>query len=220
VTTPNTTKRRPGRPPITDVARRNTRERLIRCGIEILTEQGFGRTGIEQVLARVGVPKGSFYHYFPSKEAFGCAVIEGYAYYFAKKLDRWLLDDSQPALQRLTNFIEDGKAGLRRFEFRRGCLIGNMGQELGGSHSEFRELLESVFLDWQTRIENCLELARTNGEIQAASNTKELAYFFWIGWEGAVLHAKLVRDTAPLDLFFTKYFADLTGNTKPGTANL
>ena len=129
-------RRRPGRPPKVDGSRLATRERLVRAGIEILTEQGFASTGIDAVLKRVGVPKGSFYHYFASKEAFGHAVIEGYAAYFARKLDRWLLDATRSPLERLRDFVADGKAGLRRFEFRRGCLIGNLGQELGGTHGK------------------------------------------------------------------------------------
>ena len=62
--------------------RMNTREALIRCGIELLTEQGFRTTSIEEVLNRVGVPKGSFYHFFKSKDDFGTAVIENYVDYY------------------------------------------------------------------------------------------------------------------------------------------
>ena len=202
-------RRRPGRPPKRDDARRETRERLVRAGIEILTEQGFASTGIDAVLRRVGVPKGSFYHYFPSKEAFGRAVIEGYAAYFARKLDRWLCNENRLPLDRLRDFVEDGKAGMRRFEYRRGCLIGNLGQELGGTHDSLREPLEAVFGDWQARVARCLEAARDAGELAPDADCTALAGFFWIGWEGAILRAKLVRDTAPIDLFADRFFAGL-----------
>ncbi|HEY5789888.1 MAG TPA: TetR/AcrR family transcriptional regulator [Gammaproteobacteria bacterium] len=201
--------RRPGRPPGGDDARRATRERLVRCGIEILTEQGFASTGIDAVLKRVGVPKGSFYHYFTSKEAFGRAVIDGYAAYFARKLDRWLLDPSRPPLQRLRDFVADGKRGIERFGFRRGCLIGNLGQELGGTHDGFREPLEAVFRDWQGRVEVCLRAAVASGDLAADADCARLAEIFWIGWEGAILRAKLVRDLTPIDLFVDHFFAGL-----------
>ena len=202
-------RRRPGRPPKVDGSRQATRERLVRAGIEILTEQGFASTGIDAVLKRVGVPKGSFYHYFASKEAFGHAVIEGYAAYFARKLDRWLLDTSRAPLDRLRDFVADGKAGLRRFGFRRGCLIGNLGQELGGTHAGLREPLEAVFADWQGRVARCLDDAVAAGDLAADADTTRLAEIFWIGWEGAILRAKLVRDTAPVDLFTEHFFAGL-----------
>jgi len=203
-------KRRPGRPPKTDDSHHETRERLVRCGIELLTEKGFACTGIDEVLKKVGVPKGSFYHYFKSKDAFGRAVVDGYAAYFANKLDRWLLNEKRAPLDRLRDFVEDGKDGLRRFDFKRGCLIGNMGQELGSTNEEFREPLEDVFLDWQARVERCLGLAKSTGEISDDADCAKLAAFFWIGWEGAVLRAKLVRDTAPVDLFTDTFFAGLT----------
>ncbi|MBL4615809.1 MAG: TetR/AcrR family transcriptional regulator [Magnetovibrio sp.] len=202
-------KRRSGRPPKTDGAQRETRERLVRCGIEILTEHGFASTSIDVVLKKVGVPKGSFYHYFSSKDGFGRAVIEGYATYFAAKLDHSLLDESRPPLDRLRDFIIDAQDGMVRHDFRRGCLIGNMGQELGGIHDEFRELLESVFLDWQNRVERCLIAAQKKGHLARTANCAELAAFFWIGWEGAILRAKLVRSTAPLNIFAEAFFAGL-----------
>ena len=86
---------RRGRPPKVNRDNPDTRDALVRCGTEILTEQGFLSTGIDTVLSRVGVPKGSFYHYFQSKEDFGHAVLENYAGYFARKLDRCLLDASR-----------------------------------------------------------------------------------------------------------------------------
>lgn len=207
---PNAPKKRGrGRPPKTDGTQRDTRERLVRCGIEILTEQGFASTGIDVVLKKVGVPKGSFYHYFSSKNDFGRAVIEGYATYFAAKLDHWLLDESRPALDRLRDFVVDAQDGMTRHEFRRGCLIGNMGQELGGINDEFREPLEAAFLDWQSRVEGCLIAAQKEGQLAPDANCAELAAFFWIGWEGAILRAKLVRSTAPLNIFAEAFFASL-----------
>ncbi|WP_163009315.1 TetR/AcrR family transcriptional regulator, partial [Pseudomonas viridiflava] len=57
--------RRPGRPPKVDRDNLETRETLLRRGLEVLTEQGFSATGIDYILKEIGVPKGSFYHYFP-----------------------------------------------------------------------------------------------------------------------------------------------------------
>lgn len=208
-TNSETKRRRVGRPRGDDQARQQTRERLLRCGIEILTEKGFASTGIDEILKTVGVPKGSFYHYFSSKDDFGRAVIEGYAAYFADKLDRWLRDETVTPLARMQNFVKDAKDGMARHNFKRGCLIGNMGQELGTTHAEFRDALEAVFHDWQARVSACLALAQTAGEISPNADCEQLAEFFWIGWEGAILRAKLTRSNAPLDLFANTYFAGL-----------
>lgn len=204
-----TEKRGRGRPPLQEGARQETRERFIRCGIELLTEQGFASTGIEAILSRVGVPKGSFYHYFSSKDEFGQAVIDGYAEYFGTKLDSALLNERRAPLDRLRDFVADARQGMKRHSYKRGCLIGNMGQELGSTHDVFREQLEKVFLDWQHRVERCLHQARDAGEIRSDADCVQLAAFFWIGWEGAILRAKLVRNAEPLDLFTETFFAGI-----------
>ncbi|MCF8151946.1 MAG: TetR/AcrR family transcriptional regulator [Burkholderiaceae bacterium] len=206
--------RRPGRPPKTSDSPFDTREKLVRLGTEILTEKGFLNTGIDELLKRASVPKGSFYHYFASKEAFGHAVVDNYAAYFARRLDRSLLDERQAPLQRLMNFVRDAKTGMARFDFRRGCLIGNMGQELGAGHEGFRQRLDEVLSDWQARVATCLDAAKAAGQLAPQADSQQLAAFFWIGWEGAVLRAKLVRSDAPLELFATHFFAGLPSDAK------
>jgi len=69
-----------------------TRESLVRAGLVALTEKGFSATGIDEILKAVGVPKGSFYHYFDSKEAFGAELIDRYGQYFARRLERFFAD--------------------------------------------------------------------------------------------------------------------------------
>ncbi|MBS0370164.1 MAG: TetR/AcrR family transcriptional regulator [Proteobacteria bacterium] len=208
-TAPVISPRRRGRPPKSANGFSETREALLRAGVEVLTEKGFSATGIDQILSRVGVPKGSFYHFFPSKEAFGSALIERYAGYFARKLDRFLLDESQPPLQRLHNFVADAADGMARFEFRRGCLVGNLGQETASLPDALRLQLSAVFADWETRVATCLEAARANSAISADADCQRLANCFWIGWEGAVLRAKLEASSRPLEVFADFFFAGL-----------
>jgi len=201
--------RGPGRPPKVDRENFETREALIRCGTEVLTEQGFMSTGIDGILKRVGVPKGSFYHYFESKEAFGRAVLDNYATFFCRKLDRWLLDESMSPLERLAGFVQDARINMARYDYRRGCMVGNMGQEISVLPEGFREILESIFLDWQGRLTRCLQAAQVAGELSADADCAELAAFFWIGWEGAVLRSKLVQSDIPLNTFIAGFLRGL-----------
>jgi TetR/AcrR family transcriptional repressor of nem operon len=200
---------RRGRPPKVERDFSDTRAALIRCGMELLTEQGFMTTGIDTVLRRVGVPKGSFYHYFESKEAFGQAVLEAFAGYFARKLDRWFLQDDVAPLQRLVDFVEDAKAGMARYAFCRGCLVGNLGQEVSLLPERFRLQLEATLCDWQARLARCLVAARDAGELAPDADCEALAAFFWIGWEGAIQRARLTRDNVPLDIFIKGFLAGL-----------
>lgn len=177
------------------------------CGTELLTERGFQVTGIEEVLKRVGVPKGSFYHFFKSKDEFGAAVIENYVAFYARKMDSIFHNTDLSALNRLKEFVQNAKRGMVKFEFRRGCLIGNLGQELASLDNNFREQLEAVLVSWEARVTACLEEAIRSGEIAPDNNAHALSRFFWIGWEGAILRSKLTRSLAPIDDFADLYFA-------------
>lgn len=190
-------------------ARAETRNRLIKTGAEILCEQSFASMGIEFVLKRAGLSKGSFYHFFASKELFGLEVIQHYAEFFNRKLDRTLKPDGTSALQRLRRYTEDGMEGMARFDFKRGCLIGNLMQELAATHPAFRHAITEVLLGWEDRISECLEQAITEGDIPPSINVRPFAEFFWTGWEGALMQAKRHQTVEPLAQFVQIFFTAL-----------
>lgn len=203
------TKPRRGRPPKHNRENDDTRELLIRSGLEYFTEYGYSSSGIDQIMKKVGVPKGSFYYYFSSKEAFGLVVIETYANYFKHKLNKWLLDETELPLKRLKNFAEDAKLGMAKHQFQRGCLVGNLEQEVNSLPDSFPQLLQDIFLSWQESVSACLETAKQHNELSSKANSHELAEFFWIGWEGAVSRAKLFKSANPLDNYLAYYIASL-----------
>ncbi|MDR5866080.1 acrylate utilization transcriptional regulator AcuR [Halomonas koreensis] len=209
MTQSTTARPRCGRPPRVPRDDPDTRAALIRSGVEVLTEHGFTASGIDGILKRVGVPKGSFYYYFASKEAFGQAVMDHYAAYFAAKLDRHLLDGSRSPLARLEAFVADARDGMARHDFRRGCLVGNLGQEVAGLPARYRASLLAILDDWQQRVASCLGEAQASGELAADADCQRLAEAFWIGWEGAVMRARLEGGPEPLETFLTTYLEGL-----------
>jgi TetR/AcrR family transcriptional repressor of nem operon len=182
------------------------RAALIDIGTAIFTQKGFSSTGLDEIVQAAEVPKGSFYYYFASKDEYAIEVIRNYAGYFSRKLERILDDRSMTPLARLKAFTREAAEGVRRFEFKRGCLIGNLGQEMASLEENFRIVLLEAINDWRHRFQVCLDEARAAGEIRTTVDSAALAAFFWSAWEGAVLCAKLERSTAPLDnvsqLFF------------------
>ncbi len=186
--------------------RGDTRSAIIWCGTELLTERGFQITGIDEILSIVGVPKGSVYYYFKSKREFGVAVVDNYVEFYAQKMSLLFDNPERTPLQRLQDFVDDGKVGMTKYDFKRGCLIGNMGQELAALNDEFRERLEQVMQTWEARVTALFQLARENGDIAKSHDPESLSQFFWIGWEGAILRSKLTRSVAPLDRFAQIFF--------------
>jgi len=203
------TKTRRGRPPKILRENQDTRAELIRSGLEHLTEYGFSSSGIDPILKKVGVPKGSFYYYFANKEAFGQAVIQNYANYFINKLDAYLLDESYVPLTRISNFVESAKAGMERHQFKRGCLVGNLEQEVDLLPESFRQQLIDILLCWQARLATCLKQAQAQGSLSETANCELLAEYFWLGWEGAVSRAKLVQDSQPLENYLSHFMMAL-----------
>lgn len=186
--------------------RLDTRTELVRCGVELCTEKGFQVSGINDLLQRVGAPKGSFYHYFLSKHEFGEAVIDAYAEYFARKLSRHLDDNTRRPLARLADFVDEARKGMTKFDYKRGCLVGNLGQGLSGLDEDFRIRLEAVLRSWERKTAECLREAVESGDLSADYDPETLANFFWIGWEGAILRSKLTRSAAPMQLFADIFF--------------
>lgn len=196
--------------PRQDPDRSETRGKLIRAGLVHLTERGYGATGVDEILKSAGVPKGSFYHHFGSKAAFGAALIEAYHGYFRGKLDAAFSDRTKPPLDRLRAFVADAEAGMARHGYARGCLIGNLGQEMGALPEDFRARLVEVLEDWQMRTAVCLAEAQAADALVPGADPEALAMFFWTGWEGAVLRAKMERGPDPLRAFAQSFFTLIT----------
>ncbi|HKT96183.1 MAG TPA: TetR family transcriptional regulator C-terminal domain-containing protein [Paraburkholderia sp.] len=175
------------------------RGELIRLGVAILTEKGFYNFSLDELVALAGVPKGSFHYYFANKDAYALEVIQAYAEYFARKLDQHLTDETLQPMDRIRAFADDAANGMERFDYKRGCLVGNLSQELAALDETFRAKLLEVIQDWRRRIERCLDEAKAAGEIAPEADTAALARYFWNAWEGAVLCSKLEKSRAPLD---------------------
>ncbi|WP_133482716.1 MULTISPECIES: TetR/AcrR family transcriptional regulator [Halomonas] len=184
-----------------------TRDKLIDIGAELIAEKGFNATGINAVLSRAAVPKGSFYHYFSSKQDFGLAVIDAFAEQYDARLAAIFGASDASPLERLRRYFAVGKTDM--LSCAHGCLIGNLGQELSARSEVFRARLDQVLCAWERRLAACLEEARRVGEVSEDLDPEALASFIMAGWEGAILRAKTVRSLAPMECFETILFRQL-----------
>jgi TetR/AcrR family transcriptional repressor of nem operon len=187
--------------------KRDTRSDIIRIGTEQIARQGFNATGIDAVLREAGVPKGSFYHFFRSKEEFGLAVIDRFAERFGERLDACLGDGEATPLNRIRAYLESGVERLEQTRCSKGCLIGNLGQELADSNERFRERLDAIFRSWKERFAACLREAQEAEELDPALDPDQLAGVLLSGWEGAILRAKVMKSPQPLRDFIEVLFA-------------
>jgi TetR/AcrR family transcriptional repressor of nem operon len=182
---------------------------LLEAGKKTFLEKGYNNSGIEAILQAAGVPKGSFYYYFASKEDFGLKVLDQFALCYDQQLDRTLGDTSVPPLNRLRNYFESAFGKMESDQCRKGCLVGNLSQEMADQSEAFRARLEEIFESWVDRYAKCLREAQQAGEIGSDLDVRELAEFWLNSWQGAVLRAKTMRSTAPLRTFLGVMFGNL-----------
>lgn len=201
--------------PVTSTLKRTRTSRqaksaqLLRTGVVVFTEKGFHNTSLDELAAAAQVPKGSFAYYFGSKDGYALGVIDAYANYFNRKLDSILSDVTVDPLTRLEKFMDEAIRGMERFEFKRGCLVGNLGQELAALNDPLRQALLVTLRGWQVRIQVCLEEAQRTGQLSPDRKPAQLGKFFWSAWEGAVLSAKLERSPEPLQIVKEMFMSQL-----------
>src|SRR5213594_3654247 len=144
-----------------------TKAALVDAGLHIMLEKGYHHTGIQDVLQAAGVPKGSFYYYFPSKEAFGLEVIAQFAAAYLARLEQYLGDTTASPLTRLRRHYEELLARFERRGCRGGCLIGNLSQELADQHPRLRAQLDAVLTSWRARYAQLFREAQAVGDLRA-----------------------------------------------------
>jgi TetR/AcrR family transcriptional repressor of nem operon len=186
-----------------------TKTLLLDTGKRIFLERGYNNSGIEAILQAADVPKGSFYHYFRSKEDFGLQVLDHFAQGASETLQGFLSDESLGPLERLRRYFETIITRLELQGCRRGCLVGNLSQEMADQSEAFRTRLEEIFEGWVDRVSECLRQAQTAGEVPGHLDVRELAEFWLNSWQGAVLRAKTMRSIAPLRTCLSMLFHDV-----------
>lgn len=180
----------------------DTRQHLLDTGRDILAARGFSSVGLSAILQAAGVPKGSFYHYFQSKEQFGQALLEDYFASYVQDLDARFADDGTPAISRLMQYWQDwqenycGPAGLRD------CLVVKLSAEVADLSEAMRITLRDGTEQVMARIANCIDAAIADGSLhpQPAQQTAGNLYQLWLG---ASLLTKLHRNAQPMNQAMT-----------------
>jgi len=191
------------------MSKEKTKDLLIEAGSKTFLEKGYTNAGIESILQATGVPKGSYYYYFDSKESFALEVLRRFAACYDEARDRTLGDAKVSPLVRLRRYFEGAVDRIESDQCRKGCLVGKLSQEMADQSEVFRAQLEEIFESWVDRYGECLQSAQAAGEIDPDLDVHELAEFWLNSWQGALLRAKTMRSTAPLRTFLDLMFGHL-----------
>jgi TetR/AcrR family transcriptional repressor of nem operon len=183
----------------------SVREEILSAGLKTLHLRGFNATSVQDITEAAGVPKGSFYNHFSSKEDLGAAVVEQYAARGAKRREI-LTDASVAPLSRIRRYFE-ALVAAPRYPDAPGCLLGNFGAELSNQSPAIRERVSAAFVDWTQTLAEVIEEGQRAGDLPRDNAPKALASFVIDAWEGAVLRSKVEQNRAPLECFITMVFS-------------
>jgi TetR/AcrR family transcriptional repressor of nem operon len=189
------------------MGRPSAREEIVQAGLKCLVEKGFNAVGVQDITDTAGVPKGSFYNHFESKEALGVEIVERYG---ANQTRREILTDpSVPPLQRLRRHFDRISALFAESHFKRNCILGGFSAELANQSETIRESLRKLYGLWTKDIEATIAEAQTKGEIANKTKASDLAAFLLDSYEGALLRARVERSRKPFDRFMKFAFGQL-----------
>ena len=181
--------------------REDKKQEIIKKGSEIMHRKGYNATGVKDIVDAAGIPKGSFYNYFESKEDFVIQALQYSADHCNTVMRETLRDRSLPPLQRIEKFYEERIIQFRECDFTLGCFgsnlcieMGDISLQIGGATEAYFKRLESVLL-------SCLQEAQNAGDLDKETNIDKLAQFIYNSWNGAILRMKASRSPEPLNIF-------------------
>ena len=182
-----------------NVRHQDTRQHLLDTGREILAARGFSSVGLSALLQQAGVPKGSFYHYFKSKEQFGEALLQDYFDFYLVELEQLFSQPQQTGQQQLMSYWSQWQRRYCGPDSRSDCLVVKLSAEVADLSEPMRLTLKAGTDQVIARITSCIEAAVKDGSLFCAKPTY-LATSLYQLWLGASLLTKLHRDDSHMDL--------------------
>ncbi|MFE2053785.1 TetR/AcrR family transcriptional regulator [Streptomyces sp. NPDC059459] len=178
----------------------DARSKILLAAQSLLGQRGYSGLGVAEICKAAGVPKGSFYYFFESKEALALAVID--VQWAAERLDweRILRTDAEP-LQRLRQLLEATearqRAGQGSYGAVLGCMFGNLSLEMSNHADAIRLRLQEIFEAEVDMVDAVISEAHERGDV-TLTNSRDVARSVVAQLEGQVLFAKLYNNPSQL----------------------
>jgi TetR/AcrR family transcriptional repressor of nem operon len=178
----------------------STKERILDTAEAIMLEKSFHSVGLKQILDAVKVPKGSFYHYFDSKEQFGAEMLKHYMSEASEDKRRMLIhDDSQSdPLKRLFSYLDGSVDFMQSFVGRFPCLALKLASEVSDLSETMRAELARGFAEWIDIYRQVLDEAVDAEILPATFDSASEAQLIQDLWSGATHRAVIDRSAEPV----------------------
>jgi len=183
---------------------------LVDKGLELMYLRGYNDVSIKDLVDAAGMPKGSFYNHFKSKEDFALAVIDRYGVLWHAVIQQYLAERKVPARVRFERFFDHMIASYEtEYKFTKGCLAGNFSQEMGDVNPIFAERVDKIFRAAETFFINAVRDGQKEGSVDPKLDPERTGEFLLSAFEGAMVRMKSARNAEPLLAFRTLVFSTI-----------
>jgi TetR/AcrR family transcriptional repressor of nem operon len=176
----------------------NTRQHILDTAHRIMAREGFSSVGLNKILQTAGVPKGSFYHYFKSKEQFGQSLLQDYFERYLALMEQRFSDETVPARQRLMSYWEQWFSSYTGSCEEQQCLVVKLSAEVADLSEAMRLTLRDGTEQIIKRLAECINAGVADGSLPKLEPLA-MATLLYELWLGASLLTKLHRNSAPLE---------------------
>lgn len=177
----------------------DTKQRILSVGEELVSTKSFSSVGLSEILAAANVPKGSFYHYFPSKEAFGVELIRNYSEaagaHWLKLMEPFT---GLKPLDRLLTTLESQMAMMAEHGCRQSCLLVKLAAEVSQLSEPIRLEVERVLGSWRAMWAKLIREGQECGDIRNDIDAEQLTSFVQAAWLGSVVRAHVEQGAGVL----------------------
>ncbi|MCB8883311.1 TetR/AcrR family transcriptional regulator [Acidisoma cellulosilytica] len=177
----------------------DVRESILEIGQRIMAGKGFSAVGLNEILVSAGVPKGSFYHYFASKDAFGEALLERYFEDYLADLDETLRQPGLTMAQRLMNYWTQWQETQSFYDCQGKCLAVKLGAEVADLSEAMRLVLKRGTSGITNRLAQAIRTGLAEGSLSFTGDPDDVAQSLYQLWLGASLMVKITRTMQPFD---------------------
>jgi TetR/AcrR family transcriptional repressor of nem operon len=181
------------------VQEQSSRSTILATGQRIMSRKGFSGVGLSEILKDAGVPKGSFYHYFASKDAFGEAMLSAYFDDYHAEMDALFAKPGLTMAERLMLYFAGWRETQAAHDCQGRCLAVKLGAEVADLSEPMRLALKTGTSGIITRLTRAIEGGIADASLSVTAAPADLAASLYALWLGASVMAKIVRTQAPLE---------------------
>lgn len=171
----------------------DTRAHILSTGRRLTALRGYTAVGLSEILKEASVPKGSFYHYFASKEAYGCALLETFVDEYGSKLANSLYHPDKNGRERLLCYFANWQRKQLSDDPEDRCLVVKLSAEVADLSDDMSEILSSGVRQVLNALAQTITLGIADGSIAPLERPEEISEAIYHLWLGASLVAALSR---------------------------